>query len=65
MQSGKVIKVNNQQVLAGQQAGMGASLGARTAGDTYDATAKLRLQEAHDKIRLLEAALKAHGIVAT
>ncbi|MDQ2999874.1 MAG: right-handed parallel beta-helix repeat-containing protein [Fibrobacterota bacterium] len=61
----RVLRVNGTQVVAAQQTGLGASLAARTAGVTYDATAQTMLQEAHDKIRLLEAQLKTHGLVAT
>ncbi len=62
--SGKVYRVNGTQVLTAQQTGMGTSLSSSTAGGTYGATEQTMLQEAHNKIRLLEAKLKTHGLIA-
>lgn len=61
--SGQVIKVNGVQVLADQQSGIGAALTAGTAAATYGTNEQAMLQEAHNKIRLLEVALRAHGMV--
>jgi hypothetical protein len=63
--SGKVFKVNSVQVITAQQTGLGATLASRTAAATYGTTEQTMLQEAHDKIRLLETRLKTHGLVAT
>ncbi len=63
--SGKVLKMNAVQVLTAQQTGLGASLSSGTAGALYTGTEQTMLQDAHDKIRLLEAKLKTHGLVAT
>jgi len=63
--TGKGIKVNGTQVLTDQQAGIGAAFAAGTAGAAYGANEQGMLQAAHDKIRLLETALRAHGLVAT
>lgn len=63
--AGKVLTVNSVQVITAQQAGLGASLSSMTATGTYGANEQTMLQQAHDKIRLLEVIIRAHGLGTT
>jgi hypothetical protein len=63
--SGKVYRVNGAQVLTAQQTGVGADLSSSTASGAYGATEQTMLQDAHDRIRTVMAALKTHGMIAT
>lgn len=62
--SGKVLKVNSTQVIAAQQTGMGATLGAATAGGSYTSAEQTMLQAVYNKMVSLETKLKAHGLIA-
>ncbi len=44
---------------------VGVSLVSKTSAGTYGANEQLMLQQAHDSIRILQAALKAAGIATT
>ena len=61
--SGGVIKVGGSQVLTTPQS-VGATLAAATLTGTY-ATDLAQIQADHDKLRAIELALKAHGLVIT
>ena len=63
--TGKVLKINGVQVLTSQQTGLGTALVSSSAGGTYGSTEQTMLQEAHDKIRLLETIVRAHGFATT
>lgn len=55
--------VDGLQVVGAQVSGVGGSFGTATAGASYGSGEQTMLQQAHDKVRLLEAAMKAHGLV--
>lgn len=63
--AGNILKVNGAQVIAAQQTGMGATLGASTAGATYTAAEQTMLQNVYNKMVSMETKLKAHGLIAT
>jgi hypothetical protein len=59
------IFINGQYAMKARITGMGSALTASTAGAAYGGTEQTMLQDAHDAIRLLMAACKNHGFVAT
>lgn len=59
-----VYKKNGTQVVGARQTGMGTTLPAATIGGTYNSTTQAQIQALYNKVILLEAKLKAHGLIA-